>query len=707
MTFGTPLIAGLIAAVAVPTLIILYFLKLRRSPLEVSTTLLWKKSIQDIQANAPFQRLRKNILLLLQLLVLALLIFALAQPRTESENSGGQRIVLMLDRSASMSSTDGDAQRDDWTRLEEAKKRAIETVEALREPSVLDRGDTGKSDQAMVVAFDAAAEIIQPFTTDKRALINAIESIQPTDAPTSISEAYRLAQAQRPKRQFTDNAGGTQEPESMELEGLVGGPGYTFHLFSDGRIPDADVFQADAEQEGQAPSFEYHTVGDPNAHNMGITALRAERAFDDPNNLSVFVGIQGTEPTSRNVDVELLVNGRIVSVRSVTIPAADTPQPGARARPGTTGVVFELREPNGVQLLARLAGVGGVEGNALPTDDDGVLIVPPAKRSAVALVTTGSLFLAEAMRGLPLSQFDIISPNEYETRRGSGELTEYDVIVLDGYVPSPNESGTNLDPGRYLIFGAVPPPPIGIEQLPETGSSAIIDWRRNHPTLRELTLDGLVMGKTRTMRIPEASGAVSLAETAQGPAIVEISEGTVRAIVASFDLAQTNWPFQVGFVVYLGSAIEYLAGGSPDAAGQDVRQIEPGGVLSDRVPSDAQDLRVILPSGSTQELIPSLDGRVVFGPIREEGIYRLQWSGTAGANDLVESSRVSRFFAANLLDAEESDILPVDQLGLADRTVTGQRGGSGGVLELWPFIVLAGLAFMLFEWWVYNKRVSL
>lgn len=705
MTFGTPLIAGLIAAVAVPTLIILYFLKLRRSPLEVSTTLLWKKSIQDIQANAPFQRLRKNILLLLQLLVLALLIFALAQPRSDQGSIGGQRIVLMLDRSASMSSTDGD-DSGTQSRLEAAKQRAIEVVESLEEPGVLKQ--KGRADQAMVVAFDAAAEIIQPFTTDRRQLIDAINSVQPTDAPTSIAEAYRLAQAQRPKRQFTDDAGGTLPAgETFELEGLVGGPGYTFHLFSDGRIPDSDVFKADAETDEAPPTFEYHSVGNPDSHNVGITALRAERAFDDPRKLSVFVGLQGTEPTSRNVDVELLISGRIVSVRTVTIPGAEPAQPGASSKPATGGVVFELDEPNGVQVTARLPGIGGTVGNALDTDDEGILIVPPAKRSAVALVTRGSLFLQGALPGLPLSRFDVISPSEYEAQRVSGALNKYDVIVLDRYLPEPNEAGSRLDPGRYLIFGAVPPPPIGVETGPVGGASAIINWRRNHPVLRELTLDGLVIGRAQPMVIPDGSGAVALAESPEGPAIVEVSEGTVRAIVASFDLGETNWPFQIGFVVYLGSAIEYLSSASGDAEGSGIRQIEPGGVLADRVPADARDLRVMLPTGGSQELIPSLDGRVVYGPIRNEGVYRLEWSGTPGATDFVDGVKVSRFFAANLLDPQESDITPADTLGLADRTVQAQRDNAGGVLQLWPYLVLAGLALMLLEWWVYNKRVSL
>ena len=58
-------------------IVALYLLKLRRTEREVSSTYLWRRMVRDVEANAPWQKLRPNLLLLLQLLFLAALIFAL------------------------------------------------------------------------------------------------------------------------------------------------------------------------------------------------------------------------------------------------------------------------------------------------------------------------------------------------------------------------------------------------------------------------------------------------------------------------------------------------------------------------------------------------------------------------------------------------------------------------------------------------------
>src|SRR5580704_3714889 len=164
MNWGAAL-AG--TAIAVPSLLILYFLKLRRREFLVPSTLLWRKAVQDLQVNAPFQRLRRNLLLFLQLLLLAALLLALARPTLNYTPGACLRTIVLIDRSASMSATDMPGGK---TRLDEAKRRAKDLVDTL-----------GRDGAAMVVAFDESAQTLAPFTSDTRLLHNVIDSIQPTD----------------------------------------------------------------------------------------------------------------------------------------------------------------------------------------------------------------------------------------------------------------------------------------------------------------------------------------------------------------------------------------------------------------------------------------------------------------------------------------------------------------------------------------------
>src|SRR3954452_22577531 len=119
--FLNTLPAAIAAGIVVPSLLLLYFLKLRRREMLISSTILWKKAIQDLQVNAPFQKLRRNLLLFLQLLLLALLLFALAKPVPNFTPTPAQTTVIFIDRSASMSAKTGDGK---MTRLDEAKRRA-------------------------------------------------------------------------------------------------------------------------------------------------------------------------------------------------------------------------------------------------------------------------------------------------------------------------------------------------------------------------------------------------------------------------------------------------------------------------------------------------------------------------------------------------------------------------------------------------------
>lgn len=745
MTWLTPALAGIAAAIAIPSLIILYFLKLRRRDLEVSTTLLWKKAIQDLQANAPFQKLRRNILLILQLIILAAALVAIAQPQIKGQAAQGSRHIILIDRSASMSSTDGDPTRvsgDPVTRLDAAKKKARDLVESLSEPGLFMK-ESG--DQAMVIAFDTTAEVRQQFTADKNALKAAIDAITPTDAPTRMDEAMRLAKAHAPRRSMTDSTTGT----ALEVEGLDLGSQATIHLYSDGAIPDAA-----GSKPGMDDTFVFERVGQPETGNVGITGLRSERAFDEPSKLSVFIGLQSSLRQARKVDVELTIDGAVAGIKSVLMPAAvldnsaseragnaapTAPAEGAAATGaaasnldapsklsvGVGGVVFTLDRTDGGLVRVRLAGLDSEATpdapprDALDSDNRAWLVVPPAKRLSVAWVTTGNLFLGNALESLPLSKLQRFTSDEFEKIVRDGKSGDFDVVVLDGWLPGgPKAQG--LPPGRYIVLNAVPTA-AGLIDKGRGPVSLILDWNRQHPVMRLVNLDSLTIAASRQTEVvprtssdrPEdiaraaalgAGSATVLASCDQGPAIVETGGTDWRAIVVPFDTAESTWPFDVSFLVFLASSVDYMGGnGSVERQAQ---LLQPGSVLSDRLPVGATDAQVKLPDGKSEPLIVGSDGRIVFGPVRAHGVLEVSWNGPAGLSDVTRGGRVVRTFASNLLDADESNVSAVDRLELASKSVAANAQASAKASrKLWPYLLMVCLGVVMLEWFVYNRKV--
>ncbi|HIC88344.1 MAG TPA: VWA domain-containing protein, partial [Anaerolineae bacterium] len=126
MSFLLP--TAFILTALVPVIIAMYLLKLRRTEQVVSSVYLWRRMVRDVEADAPWQRLRRNLLLILQLLFLAALILALARPFVWVEGASGQALILILDTSASMAATDVAPNR-----LAAARARAQALVDGLPE----------------------------------------------------------------------------------------------------------------------------------------------------------------------------------------------------------------------------------------------------------------------------------------------------------------------------------------------------------------------------------------------------------------------------------------------------------------------------------------------------------------------------------------------------------------------------------------------
>src|SRR5688572_15656713 len=97
---------ALIGLISVPIIVAFYMLRLRRPERTVSSTFLWQHLVRDVEANAPWQRLRRSLLLLIQLILAALLVAVVARPVWERPAGLARDLVLVIDASASMTATD-------------------------------------------------------------------------------------------------------------------------------------------------------------------------------------------------------------------------------------------------------------------------------------------------------------------------------------------------------------------------------------------------------------------------------------------------------------------------------------------------------------------------------------------------------------------------------------------------------------------------
>src|SRR5918911_927430 len=160
MSFLAPL--ALVSTLIIgPIIVAMYLLKLRREERRVSSTFLWQRMVRDVEANAPWQKLRRNLLLLLQLLLLLLLALALARPFFPTAGSAGRNLIVILDRSASMGANDARP-----ARLDAAKRQAITLIDQLP--------DGGR---ATIIAAGGQMEVPAAATTDRRQLRDAIDGI--------------------------------------------------------------------------------------------------------------------------------------------------------------------------------------------------------------------------------------------------------------------------------------------------------------------------------------------------------------------------------------------------------------------------------------------------------------------------------------------------------------------------------------------------
>jgi VWA domain-containing protein/aerotolerance regulator-like protein len=673
MSFLAPLaLAGL---AFLPVVVAMYLLKLRRDEAVVPSTLLWQKLVADVEANAPWQKLRRSLLLLLQLLLVLILVFLAARPFVERPAGLAGDLVLVIDTSASMGATDVTP-----SRLDAAKAAAVDALK-----------DLPAGGKVSVIAAGRTARVVANGTSDIGNLKQAIAGIAPTYDVGDLGDALRLASALAAR--------------SGDAEILVA---------SDAAVatpPKATV---------EAPIRVLQVGRD--VRNEAIVALAVRTA---PSGLShsafVSVANMGMEPVERRVQLYadgVLRDSRVLALdpqRKTDIVIDDVDDPDKPAS------VIEVR------LVAKDETARG-NPDPLALDDRAWAIVPPEGLRTVLLVGPGDPYLETALSYLPNTELYGVTPDKY----GAGTKPElFDLIIFEDYLPA------ELPPKPMLVIAPPSSSPLGTVNGTLT-NPGIGTLDTTDPILRYVDLSTTHIGQAQKLDLPAWARAV-IPGPGTAPLLYAGTLAGRPAAVMAFEPRKSDLPLQVAFPVLLANLAGELLGGSQTPAdaiapGAPVTlQIPPGakGVHVERPDGSADDLlaptanavtvtfaRTDLLGVYTVTPIANPDATATPAPTATPSVTATPGASSAGVGGSAAPSPTFRpadpnapvRFAVDLLDTGESRIAPGDVAAIQALGKPAAQPGTGGVAErpnardeIWIPIVLIALLVLTLEWLVYER----
>ncbi|QDT16924.1 vWA domain-containing protein [Alienimonas californiensis] len=581
------LAAGALAALAAP-IILFYFLKLRRPRAEVPSLALWRRVVNDKRVNSPFQKFRRNLLLLLQLLLLAALTFAAMQPFLNAGAGRAEYRVLLIDASASMAATDAAGR----SRLDLAKEKAEDLIAGLQ-----------PGQQLALIAFDRNARTLQEFTDNPNLLAPALAGLTTKDVQSDLGDALRLA--------------GALARTAPVAEAI---------LLTDGNLPPADDVDL-----AFPVNYQRLPAAGPN---VGVVALNARRsgvgAAEDAG-WDLFVKLAASAPTGARVELygeDGPDGGKPLAAESIGFDRADD----------SPRLVFEVPADGPRAVTVRVVAEGS---DSLPADDTAGLILPPPRPLTAFCPDSQGLF----RRALALEPGAV---SLYPRPNDQGPPS-FDLAIVDQ--PDTSENPAPEATVRTFV-GVIPKDleglietKVGYAEVVDWRQTAPV---LEHVQLREvqITEEPFYLeqpgGEPADAGDLEQLGYEVLIDARTGPLMLRRREGARVDYHLLFDPATSTLPYRVAFPILVQNMIREA---TRAAALSEVRAEQTGTLPEVDLGDPNREGTVVGPDG-TRTLRADAGGMLTAVPAETAGLYTISAGGeevasfTAGVLSPLETSLV-------------------------------------------------------------------
>lgn len=561
---GIPLAQLLpIFGIAAAAIVGLYILKLRRRPVAVPFERLWERVLKDKEATSLFSRLKRLLSLLLQLAILAALVFALGDPRTAVEVVKGRTLIVLVDTSASMKAKDGDGGK---TRLESARDEVKKLVKGL-----------GASDRMLVASMDAVVTPMSPLTSETGTLDDAATRLEASDCRADFTRGLRYA---------LDTLRGTREPEIVVVSD--GGLGEARDALGNVKLGDVKL--------------SYVPVG-KGKRNLAITQFAVRRYPLDRARYEVMIEVQNLGDKDEDVELSLFGDDVLVDLTKLHLKPGERlprfyPSLGGASR--TLEARLGIAPPPGPNAKA--------ESDDLPADDRAYAVLPERRRTKVLAVTPGNTYLEAALLLDEYLDVTTITPDKLAATIGA---QKFDVAILDGI-------GAALKPGLPTLYlDAKEGGPFKVDAKKPLVEPSFDTLERKHPILRWTALENVgIAGGTKLV---PGEGDKVVGASSDGPLLIAGQRQGTKFVALGFDVRQSDFPLRIAWPVFLLNTINWFV----EEDSEYLSSFKTGEVWHIPAPLGATNEVTLVDPAGKEHRVPVQDGRAVFFGTKA-GFHRLK-----------------------------------------------------------------------------------
>lgn len=643
MRFYSPY--AFIYLISIPVIVLFYLLKQQYQEKKVSSLYLWQEALVDLEANTPWQKLKKNLSMILQIVAALLMVLALSNPFIIVGEKKMDKVALVIDTSMSMQAVDIKPNR-----FEVAKKLALDYLEKL-EP------DT----QVTLISMGNKAVIEENMSNDKSRISEKLKNLKVTNETANFGETVSIINSLwgiDPNTNiifFSDTKFNVMEDDNTNWKesNTVKKDGSTVNGEDNF---DKKIGNEVKKNRGIDEKIEFVIVrGD----GVNYAIILMSHSILNDGDISLLTVVSNFSNKDEALPLSLYIDGKVADAKEVKVKA------------GEKANVYWHKIPGSAKILECRVD----KEDSLKADNIAWSVINPSTKAKVLLITKGNQFLEKVLK--LMDGIDLYKGNLEDIQ----DLSGFDLYIFDstGYGDSTERFGNidnsnninNIDSGdldksnKDHKFGEFVP-----DKLPGDGNILLFNpfpnnfftimgetdypliEKSDHELFKYVKDYDFSIYKSKVIDVPIWGEEVLGSDKGTLAFVGEIDKR--RILVFGFDLHNTDMVLKSTFPIVITNAVDWLI---PPVV-KNIGIIYPGQEIEFSLNPKTEEALVQIPSGKTIKIAPPFPP-AVFEKTDELGVYILEQSNSSADN----STQNETLFAVNAPAEQESNLIkPIDNI---------------------------------------------